>query len=101
MGCYIDLLPRSEGQWALPEQADSWCKRICGLLHELPLRCCRADLVIRSAFIRWNPLKPEQLDLGITTYLTACGANSREATGSFQSALAAFTNALCPHSTVK
>ena len=27
------------------------CKRVCSLLRAVPLRCCRADLVIRRAFI--------------------------------------------------
>ena len=53
MGCYIDLLPRSDRQWAQPAMAAAACKRVCGLLRAVPLRCCRVDLVIRRAFI--NP----------------------------------------------
>ena len=89
MGCFIDLLPRSDQQWALPEMAEKACKRISGLLHAVPLRCCRADLVIRRAFIT-----PELMSLGITAYLTACGASFAEARRTLEAALAAFTDAL-------
>jgi hypothetical protein len=101
MGCFIDLLPRNDQQWPFPANAAAACKRLCGLLHTIPLRCCRIDLVIRRAFIRRIPLKPELIDLGITAYLTACGVNAREAAGTLQAALAAFTDALCLHSTVE
>jgi hypothetical protein len=83
--CYIDLLPRSEQQWLLPALAADWCKALCGRLHPLPLRCCRADLVIRRAFIA-----PDLDRLGVTAYLTACGASSAEAGRVLEMALAAF-----------
>jgi hypothetical protein len=88
MGCFIDLLPKSNQQWALPAKA---CKRICGLLHAVPLGCCRADLVIRRAFIT-----PELMDLGVTAYLTACGESSAAAAKTLEAALATFTDALGP-----
>jgi hypothetical protein len=91
MGCFIDLLPRSDQQWALPEMAEKACKRICGLLNAVPLRCCRADLVIRRAYIA-----PKLMDLGITAYLTACGKSPEEAKRTLEAALAAFTDALLP-----
>jgi hypothetical protein len=47
----LTCLPKSDQQWVLPEMAEKACKRICGLLNAVPLRCCRADLVIRRAFI--------------------------------------------------
>ena len=59
-------------------------------------RCCRVDLVVRRAFIT-----PELMDLGITAYLTACGESPAEAARTLQAALAAFTDALCGHSTVE
>jgi hypothetical protein len=91
VGCFIDLLPRSDQQWALPDLAEKACKHICGLLNAVPLRCCRADLVIRRAFI-----SPDGMDLGITTYLTACGESPIEANRTLEAALAAFIDALGP-----
>jgi hypothetical protein len=91
MGCFIDLLPKSDQQWALPAMAEKACKRICGLLRAVPLRCCRADLVIRRAFIT-----SEQMALGVTAYLTACGESSAEAKRTLEAALTAFTDALGP-----
>jgi hypothetical protein len=64
------------------------CKRICGFLNAVPLRCCRADLVIRRAFIF-----PDGMDLGITAYLTSCGESPATAAKTLETALAAFTDA--------
>jgi hypothetical protein len=89
MGCFIDLLPKSDQPWTLPATAEKACKRICGLLHAIPLRCCRADLVIRRAFI-----SPEQMDLGVTAYLTACGESPAEVERTLKAALGALTDAL-------
>ena len=72
-----------------PEMAEKACKRICGLFNAVPLRCCRADLVIRRAFIT-----PELMGLGVTAYMTACGESSAEAKRTLEAALAAFTDAL-------
>jgi len=54
-------------------------------LRPLPLRCCRTDLVIRHAFIA-----PYIDRLGVTAYLTACGASQAEASRVLDAALAAF-----------
>ena len=89
MGCYIDLLPWRDQQWALPAMAEKACKRICGLLRTVPLGSCRADLVIRRAFIT-----PDGMDLGITAYLTSCGVSSAAAAKTLEAALEAFTDAL-------
>jgi hypothetical protein len=89
IGCYIDLLPASDGQWPNPEVIEKACKRWCGLLRAVPLRCCRVDLVVRRAV-----LSAERTGLGITVYLTACGASSEEAAERLEAALAAFTDAL-------
>jgi hypothetical protein len=89
MGCFIDVIPKKDQQWDLPEMAEKACKRICGLLNTVPVRCCRADLVIRRAFI-----SPDRMDLGITAYLTSCGESVAEAKRTLEAALAAFTDAL-------
>ena len=96
MGCYIDLLHRNDQQWFVPDMAAAACKHACSLLRAVPLRCCRADLIIRRAFIT-----PELMSLGITAYLTSCGESEGEATVALQAALAAFAGALCGHSTLE
>jgi hypothetical protein len=96
MGCYIDLLPKSARQWALPQMAAVDCKRVCGLLRPIPLRCCRVDLIIRRAFVT-----PDRLDLGITAYLTGCGSSSAEAARTLQTALSTFADALSGHPTLE
>ncbi|MGD0732168.1 MAG: hypothetical protein ABR956_12975 [Terracidiphilus sp.] len=92
MGCYIDLLPKGDRQWSLPANAAAACKSLCSRLQAVPLRSCRTDLVIRRA-----ALAPELMDLGITAYLTCCGATESEACVALQAALAAFAGALCVH----
>ena len=96
MGCYIDLLPKTDQQWGLPAKAAAECKQVCSLLRAVPLRCCRADLVIRRAFIT-----PNLTDLGITAYLTACGPSPDEAKQTLQDALAAFARVLSGYSTLE
>ena len=96
MGCYIDLLPRSDRLWAAPALAASWCKGVCARLRAVPLRSCRVDFVVRRALI-----SPERMDFGITAYLTACGPSAAEANRTLQAALAAFAGALCGQSTLE
>jgi hypothetical protein len=96
MSCYIDLLPKQEGEWALQARADAECRCLCTLLGAVPLRCCRADLVIRRALV-----VPGFMDMGITAYITACGPGADQAKGTLEAALAAFAHALCPESTLQ
>ena len=91
-GCFIDLMPKSDQQWTQPEMAEKACRRICGLLSAVPLRCCRVDLVIRRAIIT-----PELMGLGITTYLTSCGESPAAAARTLEAAVAAFADALGPN----
>jgi hypothetical protein len=96
MGCYIDLLPKTDRQWALPPQAAAICKDICVRLHAVSLRSCRVDLVIRQAV-----LSAEQEDMGITAYITACGASAQDAKLVLEAALAAFADAFLAPSTLQ
>ena len=73
IACYIDLLMRSDQGWPVPLKAEQDCRKLCGRMGEIPLRCCRVDLVIRRARIG------EVDDLGATVYLTACGRTSADA----------------------
>jgi len=96
MAFYIDLLPNADRQWSGPSLAEAECKHLCAILGAVPLRCCRVDFIVRSAVIA-----PGVMDLGVTTYITACGPNAKEAKDVLETALSAFANALCPLSTVQ
>ena len=76
----------------LTDAAAQWCQQ----LRSVPLTHCRADLIIRQAIIA-----PDQMDHGVTAYLTACGRTSEEANATLARALEAFANTLCPDSTVE
>jgi hypothetical protein len=94
MGCYIDLLPRIGRQWLQPETATTDCNELCRLLRAIPLPCCRVDLVVRRAYISLNASDLEPVSIGITAYLTACGASQAAAAQAIQAALATLTDAL-------
>jgi hypothetical protein len=102
--CYIDLLPISDQQWGhiwdratdTPTAAIAWCKHRCDLLHSISVNCCRADLVIRKAAIDL-----ETVDIGITAYLTACGATSEEALTHLSSVLRRFVDGFEPPAKVE
>jgi hypothetical protein len=89
VGCYVDLLPNDSQQWADLNIAAQWCREHCARLRSLPMRCCRADLVVRRAF-----LSLEQPALGVTAYLTACGPSEEAANSQLQSALAVFVDSV-------
>jgi hypothetical protein len=89
LACYVDLLPRSDQQWQSPPQAAAACKALCLGLKALPLRACRADLIVRQAHIA-----PDTDGLGITAYLTACGADEEAARMQLARALAALADTL-------
>jgi hypothetical protein len=89
MGCYIDLMPAGDVQWTTPEMAAASCKRFRPRLNFVPIRCCRVDLVIRRAIVGGN-----QMEFGVTAYLTSCGATADDAAGTLGAALDAFTGAV-------
>jgi hypothetical protein len=88
IACYIDLLPAPD-RWPTIDAIADWCRHRCAALRTISLRQCRADLVIRHAF-----LAADETALGITAYLTACGATASQARASLSSALKEFANAV-------
>jgi len=95
--CYIDLLPNGDhqrvGPCVEPGVTTAWCAEICKRLRSIPLRGCRADLVVRRAII---PEATETAsDIGITAYFTACGLTSDEAVVALGNALGMFADAVC------
>ena len=95
-GCYIDLLPKSNQQWIDSANAARSCKHWCALLHEIPLRACRIDFVIRRAFVA-----PDLWNHGVTVYFTASGETAEGARIVLQRALAALTHVLRHDSTLQ
>ena len=89
IACYVDLLPRTNRQWPSIEQTVAACRSLCARLRETRLRCCRADLIVRGALIG-----PDPMTLGITAYLTACGATLEDASAVLASALRKFVVAV-------
>jgi hypothetical protein len=87
VACYIDLLPRAPVQWNEPQHAASACRVLTNRLRATPLRACRADLVVRLAYIARGAQA-----LGITAYLTACGADEQAALSQLAQATAAFAD---------
>jgi hypothetical protein len=91
--CYVDLLPKSDAQWPDPDSIADDCKVWCTQFHAVPLRSCRVDLVVRRAFFL-----PDRMGLGITAYVTGCGATPGEAQAALQAALESFGDVLCGRS---
>ena len=89
IACYLDLLPRRPRQWLAPGQAVDCCRQLCARLHAFRLQCCRMDLIVRRAFVA-----PDDQNLGITAYFTACGPASKDTGATLSAALAAFVEAL-------
>ena len=94
IACYIDLLPGAGLQWRDPDEAANWCKGICSRIRSISLRCCRVDLVVRSAIP--GPDRLDDLLYGVTAYLTAAGADAAAASSALSAALAAFADSVCP-----
>ena len=92
LACYIDLLPSDATDWHTIAGMEAFCRHLCGVLRAISARCCRADLVVRRAV-----LSAETESLGITVYLSACGASSGQTTAALSAAIDALVDSLCPH----
>ena len=88
LACYIDLLPVSDDEWRIPDQVIDACKATCARLHQVGLRRCRVDLIVRRAFTA------KDCPYAITAYLTACGATLEEARTNLGAALRAFVDSI-------
>ena len=95
VACYLDLLPCGDKEWASPATAGNWCEQCVCLLRGVPLHNCRADFVVRCAWIGHDVA-----ELGVTAYLTACGASSAAAQASLSAALATLVSAVVPASSI-
>lgn len=73
IACYFDLVPREGDVWRDPSAAEEFSKQLCARLRSHPLRCCRVDVVVRTA------IAGAAEGLGATTYATACGATDSRA----------------------
>jgi hypothetical protein len=93
VACYIDLLPTDNRRWYSQESAINWSKLVCSQLRCRTLRSCRADIIVRCAVFT-GLARPDQLDLGVTAYLTACGPTRVAAVATLSSALAVFADSI-------
>lgn len=98
LACYIDLLPRliPSPATASPtrllfstwQSAEQSAKSLALALRVQPLRCARADLIVRSA------ITSACEGFAITAYLTACGPTPSTASNNLAAALKALTRTL-------
>lgn len=95
-GCYVDLLPRGEGKWTSADAIAAACKSWCAGFSGLEQPSCRADLVIRRAF-----MPPERMHLAVTAYLTGSGFTAGDALAALESVLPRFADVLCADSTLQ
>jgi hypothetical protein len=84
LACYIDMLPRQGLVFSKLDEAEQWARVAVSSLRKATCRCSRADLVIRRAFAG------DREGMGITTYVTACGADSEAARKALAAALLVF-----------
>jgi len=96
VACYIDMLAKVGGGWDEPSVAEAACRRVCGALGPVVLRCCRVDLIVRRAVVDMD-----STGLGITAYISACGSTRSEARDTLAFALIAFADALYLNSTLQ
>lgn len=90
MACYIDMLMRSDRVWDSAMKAEQTCREICARLHEIPMRCCRVDLVIRRA------QAADSKGLGATIYLAGCGPTLNDARDRLGECVGAFAGVVAP-----
>jgi hypothetical protein len=89
VACYIDLLPVITKDWREPKLAAAACKHVCGALDRAAMLNCRADLVVRTAVVA-----EQRESVGVTAYITACGATGEQARSTLAEALAVFADAV-------
>lgn len=88
LACYVDLLPGDELLWQSADLVIEWCRAVCKLLNAAPLRCCRADLIVRRAYLA----RENRTALGVTAYISACGRDQLESAAALGSTLAVFVD---------
>jgi len=88
IAAYIDLLPRETHVFPDLAAAERWARQVVLELRSIPAHAARVDLVIRRA------VSSSHEGLGITAYITGCGATSTAAYASFGRALQLFAETL-------
>ncbi|MGC1421418.1 MAG: hypothetical protein WA815_03665 [Terracidiphilus sp.] len=89
VACYVDLLMCGDERWDLPSRAELVCRELCARLRDIPLRCCRVDLVVRRAHV-----EVDLNDLGMTAYFTACGQTESDAKSRLAECLSRFSKTI-------
>ena len=89
VACYIDLHPGSGTQWETLDDVTGFSRTLAETLRGAGLSCCRVDLVIRRAFASGKEA------MGVTAYLTGCGATPELARLRLGALLSIFADAVC------
>lgn len=85
---YIDVLMRNDQAWDSLFKVEQACRSLCNELHEIPLRCCRVDIVVRKARVR-------DLDkLGATVYFLGCGPTRTDSENRLVECMAKFATVM-------
>lgn len=108
-GCYFDLLPCVQHPLHPDQIISILCVPWCARLRCVPLRACRVDFVVRRAIMpgpqATQTTAPDSAGaeacLGITVYVTACGATLADAHMTLGSALDAVSDAVVTASTLQ
>jgi len=89
VACYVDLLPEDGWVFSTLESAEQWARIATAGLRSVRCRCCRVDLVIRTALVG------DVQGFGITAYVAGCGEGSDQSMNSFSAALKTFVEVAC------
>jgi len=87
LAAYIDLIPARVPISATLESQVDWCKRLCVHLRSKALHQCRADMIVRRAFVT-----AEVEGIGVTVYVTGCGSCEKDALGAWSYGLSALAD---------
>ncbi len=95
MACYIDMVPEADAESASLDAMIRFGRTVCRRLREVPLRCCRVDIIVRRA-VFFSELE----GFGVTAYVTGCGASRERAESRLSATLSALANTVYPHKTL-
>jgi hypothetical protein len=89
LACYIDLIPIDNRTCSTLDAVVDWCRCLTLNLRTRPSRQCRVDAIVRRACTATNVE-----GLGVTAYVSACGASPRDASRALSVALATLADSI-------
>lgn len=79
--CFVDLLPQPLMRWTTLAAAERWARATVSKLQTIPRRNIRVEIVLRQAMSR------DQVGMGASLYISACGNSTTQARDTLTSAL--------------